>query len=219
MLRCPPAVAGVRLLTVSMQSFWHRHAGPASVALSSVLAACGSYDSGIDLFGHKGGASGGTGGGAAGTAGTTATGGISATGGSAGNAAAGSGAGASGGAGSGGAGGEGQPCTSSGQCSPPTPYCDPAAGVCVECLGDANCDSGVCDLGSHTCQGCTSGAQCDGARPFCDSATSTCVECVNDSQCLDKPHCEIGEHRCVDCLLSTDCGQGETCTDFQCHGG
>lgn len=67
-------------------------------------------------------------------------------------------------------------CTSSG-CTPPAgcnveggiqctnaslPRCEPTSGVCVECLGSADCNGGTCDLATHACL-CTSAdaAACD----------------------------------------------------------
>src|SRR4029453_12743424 len=63
----------------------------------------------------------------------------------------------------------GDPCASSGTCAPPFPYC--AAGLCVECVGDNNCDNGrSCNLDSHTCVECTSDGQCPQEDPYCSAS-------------------------------------------------
>ena len=46
----------------------------------------------------------------------------------------------------------GPACSSDSTCIRPTPYC--GAAHCVECMADANCATGGCDLKSHTCSEC-----------------------------------------------------------------
>lgn len=84
--------------------------------------------------------------------------------------------------------GAGPPCTGDGMCPPDFPYCDTHAGVCVECVGDANCGSGR----------------------FC-SMVEQCVHCLTDTQCSGgMPHCTVGGD-CVECIDASHCGSGETC--------
>jgi Cys-rich repeat protein len=83
------------------------------------------------------------------------------------------------------------PCSGSGQCSRPTPYCDTAAMSCVQCLGDPNC------AGTN--------------RPHCTTDTHQCVQCTSDGQCGNgQPYC-TPQHACVECLTAGNCGMNETC--------
>src|SRR5947207_2764288 len=60
-------------------------------------------------------------------------------------------------------------CTSSGNCAAPTPYCDTAGGICVECMGDANCGAfgarSACNMTTHQCVQCTADANCAAGAP------------------------------------------------------
>ncbi|MFT3927713.1 MAG: hypothetical protein QM778_34615 [Myxococcales bacterium] len=88
------------------------------------------------------------------------------------------------------------PCQSSGDCSAPLPYCDPAGKLCVECLGDANC------VGSQR-----------GAH--CDPTTLSCVQCVENADCAALG---AGSLQCVDgrcgCPQGQEaCGAGGACVN------
>jgi hypothetical protein len=79
------------------------------------------------------------------------------------------------------------PCTApAGACDPAgaNPYCDTDAGLCAQCLVDAQCaDAG---LGSYcvgdACVACTADAQCaalDAGTPYCNGE---CVQCLAPAQ-------------------------------------
>jgi hypothetical protein len=99
-------------------------------------------------------------------------------------------------------------CSSDGQCSPPTPYCDTSAGFCIECLGDANCDGErVCNLKTHACVECSGDGDCGGDRPYCHPQEGECVECLASANCGNAEEtCDTLTHRCVEsCSTSGDC--------------
>ncbi len=195
-----------------------RHARAVSILLVSLFAsasfvACGgSGETGV---------SGNTPGGATGTAGATSMGGStnpaagssSLAGNSNTNGGTTSNTGGTQGVGMGGRqnGGAPTPCSSSGQCSPPNPYCDSAANVCVECLGDPNCGDGDrphCALDTHRCVECMSDGQCGGDTPYC-SPGNECVECMADGNCGNGEICDTTRHTCVPtCNADADCDAG-----------
>ncbi|MFO0745028.1 MAG: Ig-like domain-containing protein [Myxococcota bacterium] len=118
-------------------------------------------------------------------------------------------------------------------CSGAKPVCDetiPTDTVCVECLTNANCATGlVCDPGSHACVPCVddkSGGQqdtgCTTVDPICQTARDpdTCVHCVDDAEepAVDSgcaaatPICDpSGLGTCHECDDDTDCASGEVC--------
>jgi len=106
----------------------------------------------------------------------------------------------------------GPPCTSDVQCSQPTPYCDTPANVCVQCLGDPNCNNGqngnrFCNLGSHTCVQCNTSAQCGGQNPYC-SAGGSCVQCLAGGNCGQNQKCNLTTFQCVTgCTTDPQCSQ------------
>ncbi len=90
-----------------------------------------------------------------------------------------------------------------------------------ECLGPADCPTGLCDLTTNTCVSCLDSISgggvdvgCSGTHPICTG--DTCVPCVDDggrpdSGCnFDLPQCVRGE-TCVECLATADCDNGEVC--------
>lgn len=115
-------------------------------------------------------------------------------------------------------------CTSDAVCAPPTPYCNPATSVCVECLSDTNC-AGTREphcsatnscvalpcAGDAQCasgQPCRTNADCGGAG-FCDTRTNTCsgsAACTSNAQCGGTtPICDTARSSCVECLSNADC--------------
>lgn len=83
--------------------------------------------------------------------------------------------------------------------------CDTTKGICVQCVGPADCGASVLDGGTaYECSAnkcsvyntCTTSADCPNNRA-CDSATS----------------------RCVDCMVDGDCGSGEKCLSQKCRLG
>jgi hypothetical protein len=83
-------------------------------------------------------------------------------------------------------------CTSNLDCAPKV--CNPANGVCVECLGETDCAS-------------------QSVRKHCKLATLTCVECFQDSHCGDLGVCTGGNVcLCKACTEDGQCGGGK-CLD------
>jgi uncharacterized repeat protein (TIGR01451 family) len=85
-----------------------------------------------------------------------------------------------------------------------------APGVCVECLGDADCGTAgsgkVCDLATNQCRvgcrgiggnGCPASEVCSSS----DASLGMCVACVTDSHCgtaLSGRICDFTTHACLD---------------------
>jgi MYXO-CTERM domain-containing protein len=92
--------------------------------------------------------------------------------------------------------GAGASCASSADCVAPLPHCEPTRHVCVECIGDRNCEAGQ----------------------VCDVATGTCAACLSDADCsVDFPYCSHDLGKCVECVASKNCGDlGLACTGGQC---
>ena len=87
---------------------------------------------------------------------------------------------------------------------PTQQVCDDTTGSCVECLGDRDCDSGVCD--DNVCVECLSDVDCDSDSPAC--LRNICVGCTDsDEHCGgDAPLCETSTNTCAQCLSDGDCG-------------
>lgn len=126
-------------------------------------------------------------------------------------------------------------CSSSRDCAPPTPYCLPSTGVCVECVTQRNCGGSVqayCDTTSNTCVECLLDENCTKLAPYCSTSLGLCVECLSSANCGDPgltcdrlnyrcvetcqhnedcagtpqtPYCDPGRSLCVSCLGDVDC--------------
>jgi hypothetical protein len=69
-------------------------------------------------------------------------------------------------------------CGSDPECtSGSLPFCAPGFSVCVECLGDADCDT---------------------EQPFCQPSLKRCVECLVDGHCESAKTCDQSEFQCND---------------------
>jgi Cys-rich repeat protein len=102
--------------------------------------------------------------------------------------------------------GGGGACKSDRVCPPATSHCDPIGGVCVECVADSDCSTGVCDPGTHACGGCNVNSDCGPEAPTCDLDVHTCVECEASFQCPAGQVCAFESHRCAPaCQTSRDC--------------
>ena len=111
-------------------------------------------------------------------------------------------------------------------CSGDTPVCEPDAGVCVECLTDADCPADPPSLCiDQRCGPCTADGDCqDPAAPRCDLDTGTCQGCAEDSDCADV----VVDDRvlaictesgaCAECTgaRSEACGRNERGIDYIC---
>ncbi|MGB0714419.1 MAG: hypothetical protein ACPGXK_00980 [Phycisphaerae bacterium] len=113
-------------------------------------------------------------------------------------------------------------CAGSAVVCPPEEICDPADGVCKECLTSADCDDGnvctdeSCDS-SGTCVFTNNTAACDDG----DNCTDTDV-CAEGS-CAGSPVvcgmgqvCDPADGSCKGCLGDGDCNDGNPCTDDAC---
>jgi Cys-rich repeat protein len=74
-------------------------------------------------------------------------------------------------------------CDDAGTC-PMMEHCDPASGLCVDCLTDMDCGAKkTCRTSDHTCVACLTNADCMPGQA-CDPATNRCVapQCIADAQ-------------------------------------
>ena len=115
-------------------------------------------------------------------------------------------------------------CSADNPACPSPGVCDTAAGVCVRCLADSDCDLGnICEM-SDCVEGCRENRDCPEGQ-IC-GADNTCV-----TGCTAAPtdSCPLGTH-CVSggCVLGCNgddarCGDGQVCVDeggsFVCRDG
>lgn len=131
-------------------------------------------------------------------------------------------------------------CTTTTQCSAYELLCG-ADQTCVQCLGDAICDSGeVCSGG--LCKvpvECTRSRDCSGGNQVCDEDAGICVDCLTSEDCAEgqkcsnhscsnRPKCEftsdcsggllclLDPGVCVTCRNDDDCGTRRVCEDYEC---
>jgi hypothetical protein len=97
-----------------------------------------------------------------------------------------------------GGGGQGPFCDTDRQCDSPTPYCDRAVHLCVECTSDADCSNngqrGVCLTVDAIARLADLAAALD-AAPLGNLELGRCVECLTDSDCPQSAWC-TSELRC-----------------------
>lgn len=107
-----------------------------------------------------------------------------------------------------------QVCTTSADCAPPTPICDPTGHECRACLptdcagGTPRCATTGPNTGS--CVVCAADSDCnaDLHAPICDATTNTCRSCVPSDCVLLTPACAasgVYAGRCVECASNADC--------------
>ncbi len=87
-------------------------------------------------------------------------------------------------------------CKSDKQCANLDLVCDPKAGVCVECLGAADCKEG------KTCKA----HKCLGAAP----------PCATSKECPTGLVCDKVAGACVECAVADDCSKGFSCVETVC---
>ncbi len=112
-------------------------------------------------------------------------------------------------------------CSGDADCSSGRPLCDTARGMCVECLGDGDCDNGAFCDGRERCvdSSCQSGvAPCDAAD--CDEVSDIC-RCTRDADCDDVltctvDACDIGTGICTHTPTDDLCDDSRTCTLDRC---
>lgn len=114
------------------------------------------------------------------------------------------------------------PGTESQDCAvSPNVRCEPTDMMCVECLSNADCTTGQCDLDQNRCVECVQNEACP-AGWTCDLDVFKCFEGCNGpvggDNCPDNnprlPVCDtsIGERgTCVECLRDADCQWGHVC--------
>jgi outer membrane exchange protein TraA len=121
-------------------------------------------------------------------------------------------------------------CTS---CGGDTPYClagnTADASQCVGCVEDWQCESGECDVSTHTCtpvciMSCGEGTHCYGdacvecyadthcgCDGTCDTSTLTCLSsCKNNKDCQGNQHCRLAGGG------GTECAPGPVPSDVLC---
>jgi hypothetical protein len=114
-------------------------------------------------------------------------------------------------------------CLSSSMCTPTAPLCDPGSRTCRKgCLTGGDCTgtqgTPLCNTDAGVCAQCLNDANCpDAQAPHCNTSTGRCVGCLSDANCSGlTPHCN--GTRCVECLTSAQCQRpGDLClADFRC---
>lgn len=104
----------------------------------------------------------------------------------------------------------GLPCcavTPGGACAGALPACGPA-GLCVECVSNADCSGNTSVCSGQTCVPCVDDADCAGAPggPVC-APSGACVGCTSDAGCTAPfAKCLPATQTCVACVFDTDCG-------------
>jgi len=98
------------------------------------------------------------------------------------------------------------PESPSSQC-PREQRCHPDYGLCVGCVGPAECSGATpaCDQQRNVCVECTDSSLCGGPTPACDTGVQRCVECTGAEHCAGGEVCDTTQHTCVQCVVSTDC--------------
>jgi hypothetical protein len=109
-----------------------------------------------------------------------------------------------------------QPCSDPNECVAPTPAC--VDDICVECDGDAHCESPtapVCDLGLHRCSDCSGPSDCERfeGHPYC-APFGACTECLPEDPVAESVDCETdtpicgADGACRACTDHRECATG-----------
>ncbi|HUB09761.1 MAG TPA: hypothetical protein VMB50_22340 [Myxococcales bacterium] len=108
-------------------------------------------------------------------------------------------------------------------------YCDtqpgdPGYGTCGPCVSSTQCDGGVCNPSSGSCQtdcrapgfpGCSAGT----SAGICDPDTGLCVGCLTSANCTGGLKCDPQIRQCVTCVTWADCPYDVPgCLDGTCGG-
>jgi Cys-rich repeat protein len=111
-------------------------------------------------------------------------------------------------------------CDSDSDCQAPTPRCDNASGLCVECIADGDCGDGEKCVDNSCRSGCTSDSDCTAPTPYCDTANSACVECLEDANCPSGTECVGGScQQKPQCSSDDECDPGKICVEGTCETG
>ncbi len=105
-------------------------------------------------------------------------------------------------------------CGVNNACGGASPVCNDAAGRCVQCLADVDCNgrAGTPECVGETCRACdpatSAGCAENGAMPICDAGNFTCRTCNGDAECVtrngNQNECVMG--RCRACEPGTNAG-------------
>ncbi len=132
-------------------------------------------------------------------------------------------------------------CATDKTCFATGQICDKAAGVCVDCLEDADCDAGK-ECRAKLCKDpptpCKSSKECAGQGKICAKKQGVCLDCEEDTDCAADKHCNEGvcvadicgtnDRKCAStkqlltcssngsAWLKSDCGDGFVCVDKSC---
>ncbi len=98
-------------------------------------------------------------------------------------------------------------CGEGDACSGATPFCDDAAGQCVECRDDADCGGQQCVSGQCVACDPADNSGCNTpAAPICEAATNTCRACsTSPDDCPDPLTC-TASGACGGCNPTTNAG-------------
>ena len=107
---------------------------------------------------------------------------------------------------------------------PGSQTCDPADGVCKDCLGDGDCDDGdVCTddaCVNNVCENTNNTASCDDGDNCTENDTCSGGTCAGSAiDCGPSQTCDPSDGVCKDCLGDGDCDDGNVCTDDACVAG
>ena len=83
-----------------------------------------------------------------------------------------------------------------------TPHCDTSSGLCVQCLGGADCTTATAPIcgADHACRACVGGDTCEGhPGTVCDAVSGECVQCVDATNCSGTTPLCLADHTCVAC--------------------
>ncbi len=99
------------------------------------------------------------------------------------------------------------------------PFCSPTSNMCVSCLEDSQCISGLC-LPNGMCGACGPDAQCKKGEA-CSPTTGQCEPgCESDTAgCAPGLFCKPGSATCVECAKDSQCGPGHVCVADHCMPG
>jgi Cys-rich repeat protein len=102
--------------------------------------------------------------------------------------------------------------------TPSTPKCKTSTKTCVNCLANADCPGGFCDLTTNECLApectlITGDPGCSPLEPFC--YYSRCVECLDDTGCDEDEECDLTTHTC-ELICDPECTAPEFCLDGVC---
>lgn len=112
-------------------------------------------------------------------------------------------------------------------CLGPTPYCEPAINLCVECVTNAECGGATPICEPNICRACASDSECaamSGTTVCAEAGVNlgACVVCdaANDSACVaPTPACDTTTNGCVECTSWQHCsGNTPICDENTCRG-